>query len=144
MLFFSLIAIGTGFVSDGVTLDFLNGLLGLCCAASVPPAVGALGHIYSIPSKRKNRVFACFSAGNPIGFVLGTVCSGIATKIFSWRASYWALAIVFLVFTIMAFVSVPTTNESHLSFTWETVNRFDCLGAVLAVAGFAMVSGSLS
>jgi MFS family permease len=141
---FGLLAIGAGFARNGITLDVLNGALGLCGAASVPPAVGTLGHIYSRPSKRKNLVFACFSAGNPIGFVLGSVCSGIATKILSWRASYWALAIIFLSFTVVAFFSVPKTNELIAGFTWEMVNRFDCLGALLTVAGFAMVSSSLS
>jgi MFS family permease len=97
-----------------------------------------------VSSKRKNRVFACYSAGNPIGFVLGSVCSGIATRIGSWRASYWALAIIFLGFTVVAFYSVPATNEEGKKLTWETVNRFDCLGAVLTVAGFAMASSSLS
>jgi len=141
---FGLLAIAAGFAPNGITLDALNGALGLCCAAAVPPAVGALGHIYSRPSRRKNLVFASFSAGNPIGFVLGCVCSGVATRISSWRASYWALAVVFLGFDAVAVFAVPRTNESVAGFTWETVNRFDCLGAFLTVAGFAMVSSSLS
>jgi hypothetical protein len=76
--------------------------------------------------------------------VLGSVCSGVATRISSWRASYWALAVVFLGFDVVAIFAVPKTNELVAGFSWETVNRFDCLGALLTVAGFAMVSSSLS
>lgn len=64
-------------------LDIFGGLLGLWSAAAVPPAVGILGAAYVVPSKRKNYAFACFSAGNPIGFVMGCIFSGIAAKLFS-------------------------------------------------------------
>lgn len=69
LLLFAIFALAAGFSDDPITLDVMNGFLGLTSAAAVPPAIGALGATYATPSKRKNYVFACFSAGNPLGFV---------------------------------------------------------------------------
>ena len=84
-------SLAAGFAPNGLFLDCFNGLIGVCSAGAVPPAVGALGATYEKPSKRKNYAFACFSAGNPLGFAFGTIFSGIAAKLFGWRSSFWLL-----------------------------------------------------
>lgn len=63
---FAIVCLGVGFSKDAMTMDILNGGLGLFSASATPPAVGLLGTIYDKPSKRKNYAFACFSAGNPL------------------------------------------------------------------------------
>ncbi|CAN9466922.1 unnamed protein product [Alternaria alternata] len=73
LFFFSVFCLGAGFSQSGMTLDILCGVLGIFSASSVPPAQGMLGAIYERPSRRKNRAFGCFSAGNPMGFVFGTI-----------------------------------------------------------------------
>lgn len=107
MAFFTIVALATGFSPSALFLDTFNGLLGLASAAAVPPAAGTLGAAYGKPSKRKNYAFACFSAGNPLGFVFGSIASGIATRLFDWRASLWLLAIIYAAFTILALFTVP-------------------------------------
>ena len=69
LAFFSICLLITGFATNAYFLDVFCGLLGLSSAASVPPAIGKLGAVYDKPSRRKNRAFACFSGGNPVGFV---------------------------------------------------------------------------
>ncbi len=69
LAFFSVCLLITGFATNAYFLDVFCGLLGLSSAASVPPAIGKLGAVYDKPSRRKNRAFACFSGGNPVGFV---------------------------------------------------------------------------
>ena len=141
---FAICSLITGFATSALFLDSFNGLLGLCSAAAVPPAVGSLGAIYSQPSRRKNYAFACFSAGNPLGFVFGTLFSGVATNIFSWRASFWLLAIIYAVFTIAAIYTVPKdqgTKHEHLG--WDALKRFDIVATILSISGIAMFSSSL-
>jgi hypothetical protein len=118
--------------------------MGLMSAAAVPPAQGMLGVIYDKPSKRKNAAFACFSAGNPLGFVFGTIASGIASKIFNWRASFWLLALIYVGFAIIAVFIVPndTTEKERLSLV--VLKRFDVVGTILAIAGTGMFSAALS
>ncbi|KAK5256894.1 hypothetical protein LTR16_002159 [Cryomyces antarcticus] len=141
---FAVFSLAAGFSRTPIALDVLNGVMGLMSASAVPPAVGMLGVIYEKPSKRKNAAFACFSAGNPLGFIFGTIFSGVATQLFNWRASFWLLAIIYLVFTILAFFTMPVDDTDKQKFDWEAVKRFDILGTVLTVAGIGMFSAALS
>jgi len=92
---FSLLCVLTGFARDPFWMDIVCGLLGVCSAMVVPPAIGILGAAYATPSRRKNLAFSAFSAGNPLGFVIGSVCSGIATRLFDWRAAFFLVAILY-------------------------------------------------
>ena len=69
MALYCVFAVAAGFAKDPLTLDVLNGVIGLMCASAVPPAQGMLGVIYDKPSKRKNAAFACFSAGELVMFL---------------------------------------------------------------------------
>jgi MFS family permease len=144
MFLFSVLALGAGFCNKPVQLDVLCGLIGLMSAGAVPPAQGMLGRIYHTPSRRKNAAFACFGAGNPLGFVLGMISSGIASQLFSWRASFWFLALVYFVFTILAVFTIPKMEEEKQPLNWETVKGFDVLGVLLTIAGTSMFSAALS
>lgn len=85
---FSACMLVVGFASDAFYMDVFCGLSGVCSAAAVPPAVGKLSAVYDKPSRRKNRAFACFSAGNPVGFALGAFIAGISTAVASWRTVF--------------------------------------------------------
>ncbi|KAL9094112.1 MAG: hypothetical protein Q9165_003527 [Trypethelium subeluteriae] len=144
LFLFAVFCLAAGFSRDAITLDVLNGVTGLMTASSIPPAQGMLGVIYDKPSKRKNYAFACFSAGNPLGFVFGTILSGIATDLFNWRASFFLLAIIYLAFTIIAIFTVPKDTAQKEQISLEALYRFDVLGTVLTIAGIGMFSAALS
>ncbi|KAF2722070.1 major facilitator superfamily transporter [Polychaeton citri CBS 116435] len=144
LFIFAVLNLGAGFMHSGIGLDILTGVMGLTGASAVPPAVGLLGVIYNKPSKRKNAAFACFSAGNPIGFVGGTLFGGIAAELFGWRASFWLIAIIFVVFTAIGIFSVPGDFEKKEPFSLETLKRFDLVGVALTIAGIGLFSAALS
>jgi MFS family permease len=145
LAFFSICLLITGFATNAYFLDVFCGLLGLSSAASVPPAIGKLGAVYDKPCRRKNRAFACFSGGNPVGFVLGSFISGVTMQISSWRASFWVLAVIYAFFFVAAWWTVPPDDEQTLGgLNMETFVKFDLLGALLAVAGIAMFTASLT
>ncbi|KAJ5783548.1 uncharacterized protein N7518_009225 [Penicillium psychrosexuale] len=133
-----------GFATNAIYMDVFSGILGLFAAAVVPPAVGALGATYEKPSKRKNLAFACFSAGNPLGFVGGMIISGVAAHLASWRASFWALAVVYGVFTVLTVWTVPADGFARTPLSVQALKQFDILGMALVVVGFAFFSSSLS
>jgi MFS family permease len=143
MFLFSVFCLGAGFSKTGLSLDIICGVLGIFSASAVPPAQGMLGAIYAKPSKRKNRVFGCFSAGNPLGFVCGTIFSGVATQIFNWRASFWLLAIVYLVITGVAAFTVPRDTAVKVRFTRETVKKLDLPGTGMTILGIGMFCAAL-
>lgn len=144
LFLFSVFALVAGFSKTAISLDVLNGVMGLVTASAVPAAQGILGVIYEKPSKRKNYAFACFSAGNPLGFVFGTIFSGIASNIFNWRASFFLLAIIYLVFSTIAIWTVPKDFTAKQPLTLETLKRFDLVGTALTIGGIGMFCAALS
>jgi MFS family permease len=134
-----------GFARDAYYMDILCGLSGVCSAAAVPPAIGTLGAVYDKPSRRKNRAFACFSAGNPLGFGLGAFVAGVVMLVSTWRAVFWVLSVIYFVFTIIAWWIVPKDDgQVKGKLDMETLAKFDFLGAFLAVVGIAMLTGALT
>jgi MFS family permease len=134
-----------GFAKDAYYMDIFCGLSGVCSAAAVPPAIGTLGAVYSKASRRKNRAFACFSAGNPLGFVLGAFVAGIVMLVSTWRAVFWVLCVIYVVFTIIAWWTIPKDDgQIKGKLDMATLAKFDFLGAILAVVGIAMFTGALT
>ncbi|KAH7378172.1 membrane transporter [Cadophora sp. MPI-SDFR-AT-0126] len=142
---FCIASLITGFATNAMYMDVMCGFLGLFGAAAVPPAVGILGAAYEVPCKRKNYAFACFSAGNPVGFVLGSVFSGIAANIFNWRASFYLLAIIYAFFFVAALWTVPRTQQGQTQrLEWDVLKKFDLLGVLLSIIGIALFCSSLT
>jgi MFS family permease len=143
MFLFSIFCLGAGFSKSGMTLDILCGVLGIWSASAVPPAQGMLGAIYEKPSPRKNKVFGCFSAGNPLGFVFGTILSGLFTQIFNWRAGFFLLAIVYFCTSVIAVFTVPDDTTPKQSLDEESIKKMDLPGTALTILGIGMFCASL-
>ncbi|GAM43152.1 hypothetical protein TCE0_047r17728 [Talaromyces pinophilus] len=145
MIGYTLSLLVIGFANSALYFDILSGVMGIFCASSVPPAVGILGSAYEKPSPRKNKAFACFSAGNPLGYVGGMLVSGIASQVSTWRTSFWALAVIYALFSITSIFTVPKEpSRAKVALTLENLKKLDPLGMLLAVAGIALFSSSLS
>ncbi|KAI0484738.1 major facilitator superfamily domain-containing protein [Xylariaceae sp. FL0804] len=124
-----------------------DGVLGLFSAMVVPPAIGILGAAYAAPSRRKNAAFSAFSAGNPLGFVFGTILCGIATQLSSWRAAYIMLCIIWAVLTVFALWAVPNVenfDRAPLRERLGALRHFDYVGTVLTIFGTGMFTAGLT
>ncbi|KAI8959004.1 MFS general substrate transporter [Daldinia sp. FL1419] len=123
------------------------GILGACSAMVVPPAIGILGAAYSTPSKRKNLAFSAFSAGNPLGFVFGTIICGIATQLSNWRAAFIVLCIIWAIFTLHAVWAVPNVeNFDRAPFRerLRALKQFDIVGTTLTIFGTGLFTAGLT
>jgi MFS family permease len=143
MLLFSIFCLGAGFSQSGMTLDIMCGVLGIWSASAVPPAQGMLGAVYEKPSPRKNKAFGCFSAGNPLGFVFGTILSGLFTQVFSWRAGFFLLAIVYFCTTVVAYFTVPMDTTPKQRLDDETLRKLDLPGTGMTILGIGMFCAAL-
>ncbi|KAJ9268930.1 hypothetical protein DTO212C5_4936 [Paecilomyces variotii] len=141
---FTLSLLIAGFANNAIYMDVFSGVMGLFSAAVVPPAVGILGSVYEKPSKRKNLAFACFSAGNPLGFVAGIIISGVADHLYNWRASLWTLAVIYAIFTVFTIWTVPHDGHDRLPLAWRSFKKFDLLGTFLVITGIACFSSALT
>ncbi|KAI1363029.1 major facilitator superfamily domain-containing protein [Xylaria arbuscula] len=144
---FSLFSLLVSFAQNPYWMLIVSGVLGIPAAMVVPPAIGILGAAYGAPSKRKNAAFSSFSAGNPLGFVFGTILCGIATQLFNWRAAFILLSIIWAVFTVFAFWAVPnveTFERGPLRQRLGVLKQFDYVGTVLTILGTGMFSAGLT
>lgn len=128
---FTIFCVAAGFAKDGITLDILNGFIGLASAAAVPSILGIMGASYEKPSRRKSNtttlfillgryangnldyVFAIFGSGNPLGFIFGAIIAGIATQYANWRTTYWVLGVMYAVVTVISFFTVSISPTSR-------------------------------
>jgi len=140
---FSIFNVAAGFSKSGLTLDILNFVLGLFSASALPPAQGILGVVYDQPSRRKNRVFACFSAGNPLGFAIGAILAGVSAHLFDWRAGFWVLGLVYGIVTVIALLTTPRDMTVKEPWGANSIKRLDIPGTLLAVLGIGMFCASL-
>ncbi|KAI0541239.1 major facilitator superfamily domain-containing protein [Xylaria digitata] len=144
---FSLFSLLVAFAQNPFWMLIVCGVLGIPAAMVVPPAIGILGTAYATPSKRKNAAFSSFSAGNPLGFVFGTILCGIATQLFNWRASFILLSIIWAVFTVFAFWAVPnveTFERAPLRQRLGALRQFDYVGTILTIFGTGMFTAGLT
>jgi MFS family permease len=143
MFLFAVFCLGAGFSQSGLTLDVLCGVLGIFSASSVPPAQGMLGTVYERPSPRKNKAFGCFSAGNPLGFVFGTILAGLFTQLFSWRAGFFLLAVVYLCVSIVAIFTFPKDVMPKQPWNDDTIKKLDLPGTGMTILGIGMFCAAL-
>jgi MFS family permease len=147
---FSALALLVAWAQDPFWMDVVCGLLGVSAAMVVPPAIGILGAAYEVPSKRKNLAFSAFSAGNPLGFVFGSIISGLATMVFNWRASFVLIAILWLLFTVLAYFTVPSVveafpaNQPFRERATKFVKTFDWLGTALTILGTGLLTAAIT
>jgi len=158
---FTAFCIAAGFSNSGITLDVLNGFIGLASSAGVPAILGIMGAAYDQPSRRKNYAFACLyernhapemcflanfitsGAGNPLGFIFGAVIAGIATQFASWRTTYWVLAVIYTIVTAISFFCVPGDDTQKVPLTFSALKTFDFVGTLLTIAGVGLFSAAL-
>ncbi|KAI1185762.1 MFS general substrate transporter [Nemania serpens] len=144
---FSLFSLLVAFAQNPFWMLIVCGVLGIPAAMVVPPAIGILGAAYATPSKRKNAAFSSFSAGNPLGFVFGTILCGVATQLFNWRAAFILLSIIWAFFTVAAFWAVPnveTYERGPFRQRLSALRHFDYVGTILTVFGTGMFTAGLT
>lgn len=148
MIGFSVSSLILGFSQNPFWMNILCGLLGLFSAVIVPPAIGILGAAYSEPSKRKNWAFACFSAGNPVGFGLGSIIMGISERIFDWRAGFFFFTIIWGLLAIVSIWVVPSIEASEPGPFGKrltaALRKIDIIGTALTIVGVGLFTTALT
>jgi MFS family permease len=141
MTFLSLVSLVISFAPNSMAVNVLCGFLGLGSAVIAPPSIGILISVYS-EGRRRNKAMGVLACGNPLGFVLGSISSGVATKYFSWRASFRVVSIFFFVMTIVSIWTVPMVRRAGNTRT--LIKQFDYLGTALTITGMAFISSALT
>ena len=109
-----------------------RGFQGLGAAGAIPASLGILGANYG-PGRRKNRVFAAFSAGNPVGAAFGLVIGGILTNYASWRWICWLIGIIEALAAIGSLFVMPKDVKRD-----KGKEKIDVIGAILVTCGLTL------
>lgn len=80
-----------------------------------------------------------------MGFVFGSICSGLAVQIFNgnWRASFFFMAILYVIVVVVALFSVPADGTKKEEFSLQALKKFDVIGSILTIIGIGMFSAAL-
>jgi len=141
MGFLSLCAFCTFFAPNPILMNVFCGFLGLGTAVVSPPAIGALFASYP-EGKRRNMATGALGSGNPVGFILGSISSGLVTRVWGWRASFIVIGIFFLIMALLSLWTVPSIPRS--GSIKSGMKRFDWFGTTLAISGVGLVCAALT
>lgn len=141
MAFLSLIALIAAFAPNPMALNVLCGFLGLGTAVINPPAIGMLFTTYPA-GRRQNKAAGALGSGNPLGFIFGSISSGVATKIYGWRASFFVISIFFFVLALLSFWTMP--NSPRTGSLKTEVKRFDWIGTFTIILGMSLSCAALT
>lgn len=125
-------SIVAGFAESKYVFFVARGFQGLAAAGAIPSALGILGANYG-PGKRKNKVFAAFSAGHPVGAGFGLVIGGVLTSYVSWRWMMWILGMFETCIAVIASFVIPKDVKRA-----GPGNTIDWAGAILVTSGLIL------
>ncbi|ANZ74119.1 BA75_00116T0 [Komagataella pastoris] len=142
---YSMFSLIGGFMSNYIALCIFRALQGVVVAVGTPAAAGIIGANYPI-GRRKNRAFACFAAGAPLGMCFGLVVGGIAAEFSSWRAIHFFNTVWYAILATVAFITIPKDEDTDLSKKGKlsTLKELDYMGAFLSLTGFTLFCFSLT
>ncbi|KZV97648.1 MFS general substrate transporter, partial [Exidia glandulosa HHB12029] len=137
-------SIGCGFAQDDITLDVLRGFSGIGPAAMVPAALGILAHSFP-PGKQRSFAFAAFSAGAPLGGVVGWVIAAPLVQFTkpTWRTPFYLMAGLCVLVFLLGYLSIdrdPPLAELQLGHD----RTIDWVGACLITVGLVLLTFSLA
>ncbi|KAI9647905.1 hypothetical protein NHQ30_004294 [Ciborinia camelliae] len=141
ILFLSAFSLIAAWSPGPIELIVVCGFLGLGTAVIAPPALGILFAAYP-EGRRRNMACGALGTGNPVGFILGSISSGLAVKYYGWRASFMVMAVFFFFMAILAFWTVPVITR--LGNRAQAVRQFDYAGSLFIVLGVALISAGLT
>lgn len=119
-------------LSTGInSLIVFRAVQGLGAALLIPQSLAIIAS--NIPKERRGRAISLWAAASALTSALGPVLGGWLIDSFGWQAAFW-FNVPFAVFAVViSLYKVPDDQASQSG-------RIDWSGAVLAIAGFAVLS----
>lgn len=119
------------FMPNEISFDVFRGLQGFGAAANTPTAIGIIGATFP-PGKAKLYAISCYSAGFPLGSVIGNLLGGLVGEYATWKwvlltcppslavrsklcatadghQVFWVLAILAALIVLASFFTIPIT-----------------------------------
>ncbi|KAG1729327.1 major facilitator superfamily domain-containing protein [Suillus paluster] len=138
-MWFAIWSLATAFAPSSTIFIVDMALLGIGSAANTPAAIG-LCSSYFPPGENRNKAFSVLGVGQPVGFILGLIASGLLTESrATWRSLFYIQAALAVFFVCLAFVAFPKDRSNR-----RYEKGLDWGGVVLSTAGLGLLTYSLS
>jgi len=133
------------FAPNEIAFDVFRGLQGLGGAANVPTAIGIIRQTFKGGSNEMLVALSIYSAGFPMGSVIGNILGGLIGEYASWSWVFWVLSILAAIVTAAGTFIIPHDPPKPNSGSRPTI---DYPGAVLITTGllclmFALTEGNV-
>lgn len=118
----------TPFAPEEISFDIFRAIQGIGGAAATPSAVGIIFAVFP-PGKPQIYAMSAFSAGFPLGNVMGSVLGGIIAQFLSWKWTFWIMSIISATSGGMALFVVPVLAQDVKVQMLPIKERLKALGS---------------
>lgn len=122
----------------GIQLIMFRAMQGIAVSFCLPTAVSIT--TTSFPAgKRRNLGLSFMGAGQPIGFLIGSVLGGILIDTIGWRTGYYMCTAANFLLCFISFWGLPIDRVPQV--TWSRFKSdIDWVGALIASTGLGLLS----
>lgn len=136
------------FSPNEIAFDIFRGLQGLGGAANVPTAIGIIRQTFKGGSNEMLVALSIYSAGFPMGSVIGNILGGLIGQYADWKWVFWVLSILAASVSIAGIFVIPLDPPKPNPATTSKPPTIDYPGAFLITTGllclmFALTEGNV-
>lgn len=130
--------LGCGLAKTGIQLIMFRAFSGIALSLCLPSATSMITKTFPV-GRGRNTAFACFGAGQPLGFSFGLVLAGVLVQTIEWRACYYIVTGVTFIFFIAAVWLLPLDDRKPLTLR-NNGQSIDWIGAAMASSSLGLFS----
>ena len=134
---YAIFTLACGLANTPLQLIIFRALQGIAIAACLPSAVGILSRSLAPGTNRRNLAFAVLGAGQPMGFAVGLVLSGLILRSLSWRWTFFISSMINAVVVLAGIFSLPKDKIGKIK-VMEVINSLDIVGGILICTSLGM------
>ncbi len=132
---FGLTSVGAALAQTSTELIAARAAMGVAAALIYPATLAILNNVFTNPRERATAI-GIWSAVSGLAVAIGPVSGGLLLRHFSWSSVFYVNVPLVVVALIAGRLLLPESRDPR-------AGRFDPLGAVLSVAGIALLTWSI-
>ena len=135
LVMFGLTSVGAALAQTSAELIAARAAMGVAAALIYPATLAILNNVFTNPRERATAI-GIWSAVSGLAVAIGPVSGGLLLRHFSWSSVFYVNVPLVVVALIAGRLLLPESRDPR-------AGRFDPLGAVLSVAGIALLTWSI-
>jgi EmrB/QacA subfamily drug resistance transporter len=132
LLLFAVFSVGAALSTNAAELITMRVLMGLGAALVYPATLAILNNVFTV-SRERTIAIGVWSAVSGLAVAIGPVAGGALLRHFSWSSVFYVSVPVAAVALIGGRLLLPESRDAD-------AGRFDPVGALLSVAGIALLT----